>query len=117
MDELRITVPILKVLRVLFEAGPGTPLYGLELSELTGLKSGTLYPVLARLERSGWVTSTWEEVDPQDAGRPRRRYYLLSGLGERAGAAHLSEFAALPIRSSKDQQATPRPSRPLWGQS
>jgi PadR family transcriptional regulator PadR len=105
------------VLQALFAAGPDERLYGLELMEQTGLKSGTLYPVLARLERSGWVISTWEEIDPQTAGRPRRRYYKLSGLGQRAGAAELSKFAGLPQSSGKPPRAAPTSPRPVWGQA
>ena len=39
--------------------------------------SGTLYPLLARLEAAGWFTSEWEDVDPSEVGRPRRRLYKL----------------------------------------
>jgi len=40
-------------------------MYGLELSEETGLQPGTAYPILLRLEHKGWVTSRWEDVDPR----------------------------------------------------
>src|SRR5208282_1432231 len=49
----------------------------------TGLPSGTIYPILARLERIGWVDSDWEDPDAHIAeGRPRRRYYRLTRAGE-----------------------------------
>lgn len=117
MSELRITVPILKVLRALFDVGPEGRVYGLELTEQTGLKSGTLYPVLARLEGAGWVVSAWEEADPRDVGRPRRRYYQLSGLGQRAGAAELAEFADLPSMPTRSAHAPRKSTRPVWGQA
>ena len=69
---------------------PGTARFGLEIVDGTGLPPGTVYPILARLEHSGWLTSRWEEVDPHAAGRPRRRYYLLTATGvaeARAAAA------------------------------
>jgi PadR family transcriptional regulator PadR len=60
--------------------------YGLELARQAGLKSGTVYPILARLERAGWIESAWEDVDPAVVGRRARRYYRLTGDG--ALAAH-----------------------------
>jgi PadR family transcriptional regulator PadR len=56
--------------------------YGLDMCESTGLPSGTIYPILARLERVGWVESDWEDPDAHIAeGRPRRRYYRLTREG------------------------------------
>ena len=43
--------------------------YGLELIKVTGLKSGTLYPILGRLEDRGWTFGRWEDITPEDAGR------------------------------------------------
>ncbi|QLG13387.1 PadR family transcriptional regulator (plasmid) [Deinococcus sp. D7000] len=57
--------------------------YGFDLMGRTGLHSGTLYPALIRLETEGLVTSTWEDIDPSAAGRPRRRLYQLTGPGIR----------------------------------
>ena len=49
---------------------------------------GTLYKALERLERAGMLTSRWEDPDVAMAeGRPRRRLYEVTGLGERAAAA------------------------------
>lgn len=112
MTAVRFTVPVLKVLQVFLATGGAQPLYGLELTEKTGLKSGTLYPVLARLEEAGWVTSAWEESDPRAVGRPRRRYYELTGQGQRAGAAELGQLA-LPL-ATKPQPQRPT-ARPAWG--
>ncbi len=55
--------------------------YGLELMELAGLQSGTVYPILHRLEAEGWLASTHERIDPRQEGRPRRRLYRLTGQG------------------------------------
>jgi PadR family transcriptional regulator PadR len=61
---------------------PEVPSYGLELSKSASLKTGTIYPALARMERMGWVESCWETERPEDLGRPRRRLYRLTGAGE-----------------------------------
>ncbi|NUK09405.1 PadR family transcriptional regulator [Streptomyces lunaelactis] len=54
--------------------------YGLELIQRTGLPSGTVYPLLARLEDAGLVSSAWEAEEPIQ-GRPRRRLYTISAEG------------------------------------
>ena len=76
------------VLRVLLE-DPERQRYGLELSDALGLPSGTIYPILARLEQVGWVQSTWEDdAVHQQWARPRRRLYRLTSDGAtRARAA------------------------------
>ena len=76
---MRVTGPLLKVLNAFLEHP--AELYGLELSRATGLKGGTLYPLLDRLEREGWLRSRWEQNDPSEEGRPRRRFYALTGHG------------------------------------
>jgi PadR family transcriptional regulator PadR len=61
---------------------PSEQRYGLDMGAATGLPSGTIYPILARLERIGWVESDWEDPDAHIAeGRPRRRYYRLTREG------------------------------------
>lgn len=61
--------------RVLSELNRGEPLHGYELIQRTGVKSGTLYPLLRRLEERGLVVSEWEEPELRD--RPARRYYMI----------------------------------------
>jgi len=62
--------------------------YGFEIMNETTLPSGTVYPLLRRLESSGLLESAWEEEDRAHAeGRPARRYYRatedgLSSLAE-----------------------------------
>jgi DNA-binding PadR family transcriptional regulator len=53
--------------------------HGYDLSRETGLKSGTLYPILMRLEQQGWLEAEWE--DEPAPGRPRRHLYRLTGMG------------------------------------
>lgn len=76
----RMTLPTQLVLRALLEH-PTREMYGLEICAAAGLPSGTIHPILARLEQAGWLESHWEEVDPKEKGRPRRRYYRLSPDG------------------------------------
>ena len=60
------------------------PRYGLEIARETGLKTGTLHPILARLQQAGWVESYWEApAKHEDEGRPRRRYYRFTDEGAR----------------------------------
>ncbi len=59
--------------------------HGFDVLDATGLESGTVYPILRRLEDGGSVRSRWEPVrEARDAGRPPRRYYELTGLGAEA---------------------------------
>ena len=107
MAELRITIQVLKVLDALLEGGDDER-YGFELSKVTGLKSGTLYPILARLEAAGWLTSGWENPD-DSTGRPRRRYYRLTGVGAEAAKQHLADLPGRYVEVSKFPQPTRRP--------
>ncbi|WP_233160459.1 PadR family transcriptional regulator [Actinophytocola xanthii] len=72
----RMTLPTQRVLRTLLD-DPAREMYGLEICAAAGLPSGTIHPILARLEGVGWVRSHWESIDPRVEGRPRRRYYRL----------------------------------------
>jgi PadR family transcriptional regulator, regulatory protein PadR len=78
----RMTIPTQLVLRALL-ADPAQELYGVEIGTAAGLPSGTVHPILARLETVGWLESRWEEIDPRAEGRPARRYYHLTpdGIG------------------------------------
>jgi PadR family transcriptional regulator PadR len=82
MDEVRLTLQTLKILKVLL-AKPLLPRYGLDISKEAGLQRGTLYPALARLEKAGWLASFQEDIDEAAEGRRKRRYYQLTGEGAR----------------------------------
>lgn len=57
--------------------------HGFQIMEVTGLASGTVYPVLRRLEREKAVESEWEDEDTASrAGRRRRRIYRLTRSGQ-----------------------------------
>ena len=87
----RITGPTLKVLGE-FCHQPTGRFSGVEISRSTGLASGTLYPILFRLEEAGWLESEWEEVVPSQVKRPRRRLYCVTALGESSARAFFREI-------------------------
>src|SRR5262245_28048762 len=91
----KMTIPTQLVLRALLE-NPTREWYGLEICSAAGLASGTIHPILARLERVGWLESRWEDIDPAKEGRPRRRYYRLSRDGAEQ-ARHALDTARTPI--------------------
>lgn len=67
--------------------------YGFEIMRVTDLASGTVYPLLRRLERARLVTSRWEDLDPVEEGRPRRRTYEITRSGQQALAAAVERLA------------------------
>lgn len=89
---------------------PTEPRYGLDLMRATGQPSGTIYPILTRLQRAGWVEASWEQVDPAAEGRPQRRYYRLTPDGivsARAELATLRQRLGQPAAGGVDP-------RPAW---
>ncbi len=93
----RLSHQSLKVLRTFMERPPDT-LSGADVRRATKLSSGTLYPILIRFEDAGLLTSDWEEIDPSEAGRPRRRLYKITGAG--IGIAN-EAFADLGLPAGK----------------
>lgn len=71
------------------ETSPTAWRHGYQLAKETGLRSGTLYPVLVRLADRGLVEACWE--DEQPVGRPRRHLYRLTPDGLAAARSALSE--------------------------
>ena len=90
-QDIRLSGPTLKVLK-LFLAKPREGRSGAEISRETKVGSGTLYPMLARLEQAGWLTSEWEIINPREAGRPRRRFYKLTAVGQTKANAAFADF-------------------------
>ena len=86
--------------RLVFQAfldAPADETYGFELTKATGLPSGTIYPILRRLEEEELITSKWEEVQTK-AQRRKRRYYTLTAAGRRtAHAATADQRQALRL--------------------
>ncbi len=76
-------------------AQPSEWCHGYSLSQQTGLASGTLYPILMRLEKLDWLETRWEQ--DAEPGRPPRHLYRLTSDGrawarEELRAARASKF-------------------------
>ena len=76
----RLSYQGLLVLRTFMDR-PRKELCGADLIKLTGLSSGTLYPLLLRFERHDLLESCWEDAEPEVVGRPRRRLYKITHHG------------------------------------
>src|ERR1700728_1448216 len=77
--------------------------HGYALAQETGLKSGTLYPILIRLADRKLVEACWEEGEP--AGRPRRHLYRLTSDGLAAAMAALAAAPAAATRPAGPRRA------------
>ena len=75
--------------------------YGYELTSLTGVRSGTLYPILIRLEAQGYLEAEWQQ--PAASGRPPRHAYRLTAAGRQLARAEAAAAGgSLPVA---DRQA------------
>ena len=74
--------------------------YGYDLCKATGLKSGTIYPILMRLHDQGFLEASWR--DAERPGRPARHVYRLSAAGKA-----LAHEAALEINHTAPQALKP----------
>jgi PadR family transcriptional regulator, regulatory protein PadR len=108
---VKLTKPLERVLRVLV-ADPSAQHYGYDLMKAARLPSGTLYPMLARLQQEGLVDSEWEEQRPDAGGRPPRKYSLLTAEGARVARLELARAPAAPGPS---RQAAARPAHEAPG--
>jgi PadR family transcriptional regulator PadR len=86
--------------------------YGYALSRETELMSGTLYPILMRLEERGWLETRWEAPEALAegrGGRPPRHMYRLTAGGRAWATEALT--AARGTNKSKSSRATLKPAR------
>jgi len=83
-----------------FTADPERWKYGYDLLRVTGLRSGSLYPILARLEQRGWLEAVWDVDGPP--GRPPRHLYRLTAEGARSARAAAPARAQVSGRLAKD---------------
>lgn len=78
--------------------------YGFDVMDATSLPSGTVYPALSRLERSGFIRAQWEDARiAQGEKRPPRRYYEVTPVG-----AEVLDDALAQYRSLTDVRASNR---------
>ncbi len=89
-NEPRITTQTLSVIGALMADSAGG-ISGAEIARQTKLASGSLYPILQRLEDADWAESRWETEDPHELGRPRRRLYQITGSGAQKARAAMRE--------------------------
>jgi PadR family transcriptional regulator, regulatory protein PadR len=101
-----MTGPLERVLGA-FLADPSASRYGYDLMKAARLQSGTLYPLLARLEQQKLVASAWGI--PQEEGERPRKYYRLTGEGIRIARLELADVSA------RRKRAPARPGRPAPG--
>lgn len=100
---LRVTRPQLDILEVLVRAlDRGEDLHGWLITKAAKRPGPTVYTVLHRLEKAGWVTGEWEAGNPVP-GTPRRRLYRLTPPGVSGVTRLLDSTRALP-----DQERTTR---------
>ena len=90
----------LAAVRVLKAIADGIP-YGFDIMDATGLPSGTVYPILGRLERQELVRARWEAVSiARRDKRPPRRYYKATAAGVAVLNEQVARFRAVkPIRA------------------
>jgi PadR family transcriptional regulator, regulatory protein PadR len=80
--------------------------YGFDIADRTGLKTGTVYPSLRRLETLGFVRSNWEsEKIARREQRPARRYYEITRVGAAALEVAIKRFENLGRVKSRPRHA------------
>jgi PadR family transcriptional regulator PadR len=89
---VRLTYPTTLVLHALLQGHH----HGFDIMDATALPSGTVYPILRRLEAEGCVRSHWEEEgEARKEQRPPRRYYELSTYGRSVAAEAVARYRQL----------------------
>jgi DNA-binding PadR family transcriptional regulator len=92
MGRLNLTYPTALVLQALASGSH----HGFDIMDATGLPSGTVYPILRRLDREGLVESSWEKAAiAQREQRPPRRYYAVTHAGTELLAQAVERYRAL----------------------
>jgi DNA-binding PadR family transcriptional regulator len=81
--------------------------HGYALARQTGLKSGTLYPILIRLADRGLVEACWQ--DEPTPGRPRRHLYRLTSAGLASATGALASAAERAAEQAAAQAGTGKP--------
>jgi PadR family transcriptional regulator, regulatory protein PadR len=105
---VRMTASLERVFRAFLD-DPAAPRYGYDLMKSASLPSGTLYPMLARLEAQRLVVSAWET--PRHDGERPRRYYRLTGEGMSVARLELARLSA------RRRRAPSRLMRPAPGEA
>lgn len=102
----RLTLP---TAQVLYAVSHGLR-HGFDIIDATGYPSGTVYPILRRLEDAGMLRSSWEPVTAARAEqRPPRRYYQLTAAGALAVKEALQKYPELSRSLAPATAFRPRP--------
>jgi DNA-binding PadR family transcriptional regulator len=103
MPPRRLSITAVHVLRAVADGYE----YGFDVIDATGLPSGTVYPALSRLERDGYVRSSWEDAGrAHHDGRPARRYYRVTAPGTRALRDALAYYRSIIPAAAADEPKT-----------
>jgi DNA-binding PadR family transcriptional regulator len=94
---LRRTPALLDVLECLVASD--ARIWGLQISSLTGRPTGTVYPLLERLETERFIASSWD--DDEDRPGPRRRLYSLTDSGRAWANEQLKTKSAIGRRGMR----------------
>ncbi len=86
---LRVSPQTIQVLDTFLQS-PKDWRYGYDISRDTGLKSGTLYPILMRLADHKLLETCWETTEP---GKPPRHMYRLTPNGLRSAREQVRSYA------------------------
>jgi len=98
---LRVSPQTLDLLKALLDR-PSQWRHGYALFRLTGIASGTLYPILMRLEKLRWLETKWEEPK---GGRPPRHLYRLTSQARVWAREELHDARARKVCRSSPLQA------------
>jgi PadR family transcriptional regulator, regulatory protein PadR len=88
---LRITDNVVAIFNTMLER-PGAEMYGLQIAEAAVIGTATIYAALTRMERAGMLEARWEDIDPAEVGRPRRRLYRLTVTGAEIGRKAVEDY-------------------------
>lgn len=97
---MRITYALVQVAAALMSDANGRH-WGYELSKLSGVRSGVMYPILQRMLNDGLLADGWEDqMQTGRAKRPLRRYYQLTDAGK-------SALGAVLVQARRDPRFQP----------
>jgi PadR family transcriptional regulator PadR len=98
---IRISLQTLALVDALLQR-PSEWRHGYALSQSTGISSGTLYPILMRLEKLRWLETKWEEPT---GGRPPRHLYRLTSEARAWARQELQHARARKVWKSSPAEA------------
>jgi DNA-binding PadR family transcriptional regulator len=98
---LRVSPQTLALLDALLDR-PSEWRHGYALFQFTGISSGTLYPILMRLEKLRWLETKWEEPS---GGRPPRHLYRLTSQARAWAREELRDARARNFFKSSPEEA------------